>query len=133
MERGSAITSASYLSTIGWIPSGPMHLWQSRCSSRSLTLSTWIVGCLFCSWFQSCFEYLQRWRLQYLPEQAVPVVDHNYYVYLFIYFSYVFQFVRVASCPLTELSWDESGSVFFILPIRYFFTLKGKKRGFQVS
>ena len=49
MESGSAITSASSLSTLGWISSSPMDMRQSSWSTRSLTVSSWIVGGFVCS------------------------------------------------------------------------------------
>jgi len=37
------------LSTLGWIPSSPTDLWWSTWSSRSLTVSVWILEGLLCS------------------------------------------------------------------------------------
>lgn len=37
MQSGLAVTPASSLSTLGWILSGPMDLWQSIWGSMSLT------------------------------------------------------------------------------------------------
>ena len=44
MESGSAMTSASSLSTRGCIPSGPMNLWASRLLKWSLTQSSLTKG-----------------------------------------------------------------------------------------
>jgi len=43
MESGLVRTSTSSLSTLGWIPSGPMGLCVSKWCSRSLTISSWII------------------------------------------------------------------------------------------
>ena len=47
MEGGSAITSASSLSTLGWISSGPMDLWHSSPPLLYTLYSAWHRGVTF--------------------------------------------------------------------------------------
>lgn len=52
VEMGLEITSTSSLNTLG-VPTSLRDLWQSRQSTRSLTVFTWIMVCLFWSPLQT--------------------------------------------------------------------------------
>jgi len=69
------------------------------------------------------FKYLQGWRLHNLSGQPVPVLSHPHSEKVFPDVQRepsVFQFVPIASCPVTRHHRKEPGSIPFLSPLQVF-------------
>ena len=113
MESGSATTSASYVSTRGCIPSGPMNLWVFRSFKQSLTQSssTKVKSSSIC--FIRCFRLIFFWCfslpfLTFLTSENMAATICHGWGFVCLFFCLFFPSTFFTCCFLSEFIYTIS-------------------------